>query len=93
MIKLIDLFKENVNADVVANYTTEKESDKAAMVVIPYVTTKGDEKSLKMWIPKSVLDKNNGVPKWAIKNYLEDLNKKGIKYDTSNILKTPGAIS
>jgi hypothetical protein len=90
IIKPIDFLKENTNADVVTNYTTEKESDKAAMVVMPYVTTAGSEKSLKMWVPKSVLDKNNGIPKWAIKQYLEDLNKKGIKYDAVNILKTIG---
>jgi hypothetical protein len=96
MIKLTSLLKEVINLlrentnDIITNYTKEKESEKAVMVVIPYVTNKGDEKSLKMWVPKSILDKNNGIPKWILSNHLKDLAQKGIKYDAKNILNTAG---
>jgi hypothetical protein len=99
MIKLTNLLKEmstlvkeNTN-DVVTNYTKERESEKAAMVVVPYITNKGDEKSLKLWVPKSMLDKNGGIPKWIISNHLKDLAKKGINYDINNIMTTIGKSS
>jgi hypothetical protein len=86
-----EFLNENaINNEVITNYKVEKESEKASMVIVPYVTGKGDEKSIKLWVPKSVLIKNNGIPKWVISNNLNDLIKKGFKYDVKNILDTIG---
>lgn len=88
IIKESQLVVENNN--VVTNYTVDRESEKAVLAKIPYVTGQGDEKSLSVWVPKSTLEKNNGIPLWIVQKQLETLKSKGYRYDTVNIMRTLG---
>lgn len=88
IIKESQLVVENNNT--VTNYTVDRESEKAVLAKIPYVTSNGDEKSLSVWVPKSILEKDNGIPTWIVQKHLETLRSKGYRYDTSNIMRTLG---
>ena len=94
MQQLAGIIKESQlvveNTDVVTNYTVDRESEKAVLAKIPYVTGQGDEKNLSVWIPKSTLEKNNGIPLWIVQKQLETLRSKGYRYDTVNIMRTLG---
>jgi hypothetical protein len=85
MIKLKNILLETV--ELVTNYTVENSSEKASLVKIPYVDKKGVEKSITLWVPKSILEKNAGVPKWVIENYLV---KNSFKSNINSILDTVG---
>jgi len=87
IIEESQLITEN---NIVTNYTVDRESERAVLVKIPYVTNKGDEKSLSVWVPKSTLETNNGVPTWIVQKHLETLKNKGYRYDASNIMRTLG---
>jgi hypothetical protein len=76
--------------NIVTNYTVDRESERAVLAKIPYVTNNGDEKSLSVWVPKSTLERENGIPTWIIQKHLETLKGKGYRYDTSNIMRTLG---
>jgi len=75
--------------DIIVNFSIEKETEKASFVHIPYAYA---TKTLKMWIPKSVLSKNSGIPTWIIKNHLNDFNAKSrnAKFDVGKVLNTAG---
>jgi hypothetical protein len=87
IIEESQLITEN---NIVTNYTVDRESERAVLVKIPYVTNNGDEKSLSVWVPKSTLETNNGVPTWIVQKHLETLRSKGYRYDASNIMRTLG---
>jgi hypothetical protein len=78
--------------NIVVNFSIEKETEKAAFVHIPYAYA---TKTLKMWITKSVLSKNSGIPTWIIKNHLNDFNAKSrnAKFDIEKVLNTAGKTS
>jgi hypothetical protein len=76
-------------ADTITNFSVEKETHKASFIHIPYAY---GTKQLKMWVPKSVLSKNTGVPVWIIKNHLSEFNAKSRtgRYNIESVLETAG---
>lgn len=79
-----------VENNIVTNYTVDRESERAILAKIPYVTNNGDEKSLSVWVPKTTLETNNGIPTWIVQKHLETLKAKGYRYDANNIMRTLG---
>ena len=81
---LTEILEENTS-DIITDYRVEKQTEKAVYVIIPYYDkVNKKDKELKTWIPKSVIQKNNGIPKSFVRRNLEDYNSKA-KYGGYNI--------
>lgn len=93
------IINENLNCqklvEDVSLFTTEKETDKALFVKIPYWLETGkskvqhEQKELNLWIPKSQI-KNNIIPDWIIEKSLNDLKQKNSFININSIKKHLG---